>query len=77
MGGRLFPPIIILTRNTFSTLSDGSRFSYALLGLTRPYKIIIFFDKIFPKPQINALKTREFWTKKYFARKNAEKRVQF
>ena len=60
MGGRFFPPIIILTRNTFSMLSDGSRFSLVLLGLTRPYKIIIFFDKIFLKTQIKALKTREF-----------------
>ena len=35
-----------------------------------------FFDKNFSKSPINALKTREFWRKKYFARKNAENRVQ-
>jgi hypothetical protein len=29
------------------------------------------FDKNFSKTQINALKTREFWRKKYFVRKNA------
>ena len=34
------------------------------------------FVKNFSKTQINPLKTQEFWTKKSFARKNAEKRVQ-
>lgn len=29
------------------------------------------FDKKFSKTQFNALKTREFWRKKYFVRKNA------